>query len=189
MAKKRTPKPKAAAPSRQRRPAPPRPKVIRPARNPLDLDNCERFLLREASLLDDARFDDWLALFTPDAWYWVPSEPGQRDPHETVSLIYDDRRLLETRVRRLASPRMYSQEPRSRTSRMVGNVSIEAADRGASTVRSKFMMIEFRRDSQRLFGGTAFHRLVKFPDGIRIAWKRVDLVNCDAPMDGITVPF
>jgi benzoate/toluate 1,2-dioxygenase subunit beta len=157
--------------------------------NRLDLKSCEQFLLHEARLLDDARFDEWLALFTPDAWYWVPSEPDQPDPHETVSLIYDDRRLLETRVRRLASPRMYSQEPRSRTTRMVGNVSIEQADRGASTVRSKFMMIEFRREAHRLFGGTVLHRLVKTDNGLRIAWKRVNLVDCDGPMDGITIPF
>ena len=83
----------------------------------LDVHTCEQFLLLEARLLDEARFDEWLALFTPEASYWVPSEPGQADPLETVSLIYDDRRLLETRVRRLASPRIYSQEPRSRTSR------------------------------------------------------------------------
>jgi benzoate/toluate 1,2-dioxygenase beta subunit len=155
----------------------------------LDLRRCEQFLLHEARLLDEAKFDDWLALFTAEAWYWVPSEPDQADPIETVSLIYDDRRLLETRVRRLASPRMYSQEPRSRTSRIVGNVSIEDADRDACTVRSKFMMIEYRREQQRLFGGTMLHRLVQSDGRILIAWKRVDLVNCDAPLDGITVPF
>ena len=49
--------------------------------------------MHEARLLDEAKFDDWLALFTADAWYWVPSEPGQDNPHDTVSLIYDDRRL------------------------------------------------------------------------------------------------
>jgi benzoate/toluate 1,2-dioxygenase beta subunit len=155
----------------------------------LDLRRCEQFLLHEARLLDEAKFDEWLALFTAEAWYWVPSEPGQTDPVETVSLIYDDRRLLETRVRRLSSPRMYSQEPRSRTSRMVGNVSIEDADRDAAMVRSKFMMIEYRREQQRLFGGTMLHRLVQSDGRIMIAWKRVDLVNCDAPLDGITVPF
>ena len=36
---------------------------------------CERFLVFEASLLDEGRFNEWLALFTPDAWYWVPSQP------------------------------------------------------------------------------------------------------------------
>ena len=57
---------------------------------------CEKFLVHEARLLDEGRFDEWLALFTADAWYWVPSEPNQASPRDTVSLIYDDRRLLET---------------------------------------------------------------------------------------------
>ncbi len=155
----------------------------------LDLDQCKQFLLHEARLLDDGKFDDWLALFTPEAWYWVPSEAGQADPVETVSLIYDDRRLLETRVRRLTSPRMYSQEPRSRTSRIVSNVTIEKSGTNSCTVRSKFMMIEYRREQQRIFGGTAFHGLMDAGGHIMIAWKRVDLVNCDAPLDGITIPF
>jgi ethylbenzene dioxygenase subunit beta len=166
-----------------------RPRAARGASDALGLDRCERFLLHEARLLDEARFDDWLTLFTPDAWYWVPSAPDQDNPHDTVSLIYDDRRLLETRVRRLASPRIYSQEPRSRTSRMIGNVSIEERGHDACTVRSKFLMIEYRRETQRLFAGTALHRLVQTDGGIRIASKRVDLVNCDAPLDGIVVPF
>jgi benzoate/toluate 1,2-dioxygenase beta subunit len=187
----------ARKPKRSRKPAAPRRRPIRNsartarigAQQVLDLRRCEQFLLHEARLLDDGKFGEWLALFTPDAWYWVPSEPDQTDPLETVSLIYDDRRLLETRVRRLASPRMYSQEPRSRTSRIVGNVTVEEAAKDACTVRSKFVLIEYRRDQQRLFGGTAIHRLVQADGRIMIAWKRVDLVNCDAPLDGITIPF
>jgi 3-phenylpropionate/cinnamic acid dioxygenase small subunit len=174
---------------RARRPIARRPRSTPPLAAGLDLHRCEQFLIHEARLLDEGKFDDWLALFMPDAWYWVPSEPDQPDPHQTVSLIYDDRRLLETRVRRLASPRMYSQEPRSRTSRIVGNVTIETNDRNACTVRSKFMMIEYRREQQRIFGGTTLHRLVQSHGRVMIAWKRVDLVNCDAPLDGITIPF
>src|ERR1700716_2432326 len=161
----------------------------RPHSGAFDAAECETFLVHEARLLDEGRFDEWLSLFTADAWYWVPSEPNQASPRDTISLIYDDRRLLETRVRRLASPRIYSQEPRSRTSRIIGNVSIEDSATGACSVRSKFLMIEYRRESQRLFAGTAFHRLVQADGGIRIASKRVDLVNCDAPLDGIVVPF
>jgi benzoate/toluate 1,2-dioxygenase beta subunit len=155
----------------------------------LDAAGCEQFLLHEARLLDEARFDEWLALFTEEAWYWVPIEPEQKNPFDTVSLIYDDRRLLETRVRRLASPRIYSQEPRSRTSRIVANVTLEKSDADGSTVRSKFLMLEYRREGQRMFGGTAFHRLVLNNGAIRIAWKRVNLVNCEAPIDGIVVPL
>src|SRR5208282_2075829 len=158
----------ARKPKRAQRPAAPRRRhtilaragAARPsARGAIDVRRCEQFLVHEARLLDDGKFDDWLALFTAEAWYWVPSEPDQVDPIETVSLIYDDRRLLETRVRRLASPRMYSQEPRSRTSRMIGNVTVEETDRNSCTVRSKFTMVEYRRERQRLFAGTALHRL------------------------------
>lgn len=156
---------------------------------PWDRQTCEDFLVHEARLLDEAKFDDWLALFTPDAQYWVPSEPGQSSPHDTVSLMYDDRRLLETRVRRLASPRIYSQEPRSRTSRIVANVMLEEAGADHAVVRSKFMMIEFRRNEQRIFGGTCLHRLVRLEGAVRIRLKRIDLVNCDAPLDGLVVPF
>jgi benzoate/toluate 1,2-dioxygenase beta subunit len=157
----------------------------------LDVATCEKFLIHEARLLDEARFDEWLALFTADAWYWVPSQPGQKSPRDTISLIYDDRRLLETRVRRLSSPRIYSQEPRSRTSRIVANVTVEetAPDGHACTVRSKFQLLEYRRNAQTAFAGTCFHRLVRAGDDIRIAWKRVDLVNCDAALEGLLVPF
>jgi hypothetical protein len=78
MAKRR--KSTARTVTRRRRPLRP----ARPAADALDLDRCERFLLHEARLLDEARFDDWLALFTPDAWYWVPSAPDQDNPHDTV---------------------------------------------------------------------------------------------------------
>src|SRR5262245_36984058 len=158
---------------------------------PLDAATCEAFLVHEARLLDDARFHEWLALFTPDAWYWVPSQPNQASPRDVVSLIYDDRRLLETRVRRLASPRIYSQEPRSRTTRIIANVTIEEGgeDGRACITRSKFQIVEYRRDAQTSYGGTSFTRLIATDAGIRIAWKRVDLVNCDAALDGLVVPF
>ena len=150
MARKQKSKSRIVSPSR-RRASPLRGRVLRAAAFAFDAHRCEQFLLHEARLLDEAKFDDWLALFSADGWYWVPSEPGQDNPRDTVSLIYDDRRLLETRVRRLASPRMYSQEPRSRTSRIVANVTVEEADNEACTVRSKFVMVEYRREHQRLF--------------------------------------
>ena len=160
-----------------------------PQATAFDASECEQFLIHEARLLDEGRFDQWLSLFTSDAWYWVPSEPNQSNPRDTISLIYDDRRLLETRVRRLASPRIYSQEPRSRTSRIIANVTIEEAEGAACTIRSKLQLLEYRRETQRIFGGTCFHRLVRGDNGIQIAWKRVDLVNCDAPHEGLVVPF
>lgn len=153
------------------------------------LAECEAFLADEAELLDEGRFADWLALFTENAWYWVPIEPDQDSPLTTVSLMYDDRKLLETRVRRLQGSHMHAQDPRSRTSRIVTNVTLRERRPASALVRSKFMMVEYRRGDQRLFAGTCFHELVRADGGLRIASKRVDLVNCDAPMDGLVVPF
>jgi benzoate/toluate 1,2-dioxygenase beta subunit len=166
-----------------------KPKPVFPAQ-PIDVRPYESFLIHEARLLDDGFFDDWVELFTADARYWVPSQPDQSDPFETVSLMYDDRRLLETRVRRLSDPRIYSQEPRSRTSRIVTNVTVEpATGEPGVLVRSKFVLVEYRRDEQRLFAGTYEHRLVGEGAAMRIAIKKVMLVNCDAPLDGLVVPF
>ena len=106
-----------------------------------------------------------------------------------VSLIYDDRRLLETRIRRLAEAALHAQTPVSRTSRIVANPTVEAEDGDEYTVRAKFGMVESRRDVRRVFAGTTWHRLLRASDGFRIRWKRVDLVDCDAVHDGISVPF
>lgn len=148
------------------------------------------FLVREARLLDERRWDYWLALFSDRGWYWVPSEEGQRDPRTTVSLIHDDRRLLETRVRRLAEAEAHAQTPRSRTSRIVANVTVEGEADGIVTARSKLQMVEFRNDRQRLFGATQWHGLRPAAGArFRIEWKKVELANCDATLDGISVPF
>ena len=149
----------------------------------------ENFLIAEARLLDERRWDDWLALFTDDGWYWVPLEEGQSNPRDTVSLIYDDRRLLETRIRRLAEAALHAQTPVSRTSRIVANPTVEDEEGDEVTVRSKFEMIEYRRDNRRGFAGTIWHRLAREGGGFRIRWKRVDLVDCDSVHDGISVPF
>jgi hypothetical protein len=49
--------------------------------------------------------------------------------------------------------------------------------------------VEARRGQQRIFAGTYLHELILLEGKIRIASKRVDLVNCDAAMDGLVIPF
>jgi 3-phenylpropionate/cinnamic acid dioxygenase small subunit len=151
----------------------------------------EAFLVREARLLDEGRYEEWLALFTDDAWYWVPSQPGQNDPKSCVSLMYDDRRLLEIRVRRLANRHLLAQQPPSRTCRTVANVTVEEGEDPTAglTIRSKLLMVEFRRDNQRIFAGTSWHRLKSDAEEWRISWKKVELINSDGVLEGLVVPF
>jgi 3-phenylpropionate/cinnamic acid dioxygenase small subunit len=157
----------------------------------IDRAEAEAFLGHEARLLEDGKFVDWLALFTQDCWYWVPIERNQQSPDDMVSLMYDDRRLLETRVRRLTQQHPHAFTPPSHTSRLISNVTVEEEfpAEGAVLVRSKFVMVEARHDKQRVFAGTCLHKLVKVAGQIHIASKRVDLVNCDAMHDGLVQPF
>lgn len=144
-----------------------------------DLREIEQFLYREAALLDRKMWDEWLALFTDDGYYWVPLFPEQTDPLEHTSLFYEDRVLMQMRIDRLRHPRAFSQEPPSLTSHVVSGVMLERFDAasGECTVRSSFHLLEFRRDEQRSFGGFATFTLVAADDGFRIKLKRVDLIN------------
>lgn len=140
------------------------------------------FVLAEARLLDEGRFDDWLALFADDGVYWMPLAPGQTDARLHASLMYEDKLLLQVRVERLKGPRTFSQQPRSRCHHLLQQPTVEARDEagGVYTTRAAFHYVETRGDEQTLYAGWATHTLVATPAGLRIRMKRVDLVNCDA---------
>ncbi len=72
------------------------------------------FVVREARMLDEHRFEEWLDLFAEDGHYWMPLEWGQTDPILVGSLLYEDRLLLRIRVERLKGNRTFSQKPKSR---------------------------------------------------------------------------
>src|SRR5204863_2682410 len=132
----------------------------------------EQFLYHEARLLDSERFEDWLALFTDDATYWVPLERGQKDPLETSSIIHDDRTLLELRVKQARHPRAHARQPLARTVHQIGNVMISEEETGGITVNSTLQLIEFRNEKQRLYGALVEHRLRRAGKTFRIAHKR-----------------
>ncbi len=160
-----------------------------------DLRAIEAFLLHEAHLLDERRFEEWMELFTEDGFYWAPASLDQKDPYDSVSLIFDDRDAMATRIRRLRHPRIHVQTPPSRTARIVANAVIEEErqDRGECVVRSKFLLYEYRPSLpealERVFGGTYRHCLSRRDGGFRILWKKALLANCDAAMAPIAVYF
>lgn len=149
----------------------------------------EVFLFHEARLLDERRFEDWMALFAEDGIYWIPATPGQQDPLGEVSIAYEDRQLIDVRVRRLRHPENYADQPQVRTRRVLGNVMIDSADDASVVARSNFTLADFQGDEQRIFLGEYVHTLRPSGEGYEIVQKRVNLLNCDAPMGGIVVPF
>lgn len=151
----------------------------------------EQFLYREARLLDERRFEEWMGLFAEDGYYWVPAAPDQDDPYQAVSIFFDDRELMKTRIGRLRHPKIHSQEPHSRTCHYVSNVEIDEAygTENEILVHSAQMMLEFRLDRQTSYGGRCRHLLRKTDGDFEIAWKRVDLVNCDGIFEMLSIPF
>ncbi len=147
--------------------------------------DAEALLFREARLLDERRFDEWLAMFTDDCVYWVPTNDG--DPNSEPSLIYDDRGRMEERVYRLVETRAYSQRPRSRTQHNISNVEVldELVD-GAVDVRSNLLLVELREGdpaqaglgNQRLLAARCQYLLVNPPDW-RIKRKKLNLIDAD----------
>ena len=155
----------------------------------MSVEEVRQFLYHEAQLLDSGELEAWLELFTEDATYWVPLERGQKDPLETSSIIYDDRALLELRVKQARHPRAHARQPLARTVHQVGNVVLASETQSEALVRSTLTLVEWRNEKQRVWGALVEHRLRRAPGGFRIANKRVDLVNSEAELEGIAILF
>jgi len=142
-----------------------------------------KFVVREARLLDEKRFDEWYELFAEDGYYWVPAVPGQKDPHLENSLAYEDRFLLKLRIERLKSPLAFSQQPPSRCLHVLQTPEVESL-KGLKT-RTNFIYTETRGDESQRYAATAWHTLVADNGGLKIKLKRVDILNCDAMLPSI----
>ena len=142
-----------------------------------------QFVIREARLLDEKRFDEWYELFAEDGHYWVPASPGQPDALNHNSLAYEDRLLLKLRIERLKQPSAYSQKPASRCHHLLQTPEIEKSKKDEFVVRTNFIYTETRGDESQRYAAVAWHTLVGEPLKIRL--KRVDILNCDAALPSI----
>jgi p-cumate 2,3-dioxygenase subunit beta len=150
------------------------PAADRLARHALRLD-VEEFLYHEAALLDAWRLDDWLALFTADARYEVPSTdlPGG-EPATALMLISDTRSMIAARVKRLNSRKAHREFPWSRTRRIIGNVRVLAESGEEVEVTANFAVYRSRRDVN-VYMGQYRYRLVRHGDTFKIRFRRAEL--------------
>ncbi|MGE4335078.1 MAG: aromatic-ring-hydroxylating dioxygenase subunit beta [Pigmentiphaga sp.] len=158
----------------------------------IDLATLRDFVEYECSLLDEMRFSEWHELFAEDGIYWVPAKPGQESGVTHVSLFFDDKPTIKTRVTRLQHPQIHCQDPLSQCVRVVSSVRLVAPPiNDVHTVSSRFVMLEDRVGApQRLFGGRYLHTLRSTSgDGLEIVEKRVELTNCDQSFPMLTQPF
>lgn len=137
-------------------------------------------LEREARLLDQLRYEDWLTMLAAECIYWVPSTPNAGDPRREIAVMFDDRRRLEDRVYRLRTGFAWSQAPASRTVRLITNVEVFATDSDAvRMLRSNFLITEFWGDETRILSGWCGYRVVQQDGRWEIQAKQVNLLECD----------
>ena len=145
------------------------------------------FVVNESRLLDAKRYEEWNALFTEDAVYWVPLVPDQPDGLNHTSHMYEDRLLRDLRIERLKSPRAFSQQPASRCHHLLQTPTVESFDEAANhyIVRTEFHYTESQGDELQFYVGTFFHHLSVQGGALRMTLKRVNLLNCDAALPAV----
>lgn len=147
----------------------------------------EQFIYREARHADENDYDAWEALWTDDALYWVPADLGGTDPRRTMSIMYDNRSRISTRLKQVRTGRRYAQAPPSHLRRLISNIEFlggrENSVGGVDLeVGANFIVVESRPRGNHTWGGRTTYR-IRLVDGVlRLAYKKVQLVDADKPI-------
>ena len=149
------------------------------------LREAEEFVYREARLADEQRYDEWEALWTDDAVYWVPANGDAIDPEREMSIIFDNRSRIATRVKQLGTGKRHSQTPASRLRRLISNFELidpETDQESDIGVGANFIVFESRERGVTMWGGRTRYTLRRSRDGLKLARKTVLLVDNDRPL-------
>jgi 3-phenylpropionate/cinnamic acid dioxygenase small subunit len=116
------------------------------------------FLYREADLLDERRYEEWLGLLADDVRYWMPMRRnvkfGEEDREFTregqdVNWFDEGKDTLTRRVRQIQTGIHWAEEPLSRISHLITNVTLleatpSIADAAEITVKCRFLVYRNR---------------------------------------------
>lgn len=125
-------------------------------------EEIEELLYREAELLDERRYEDWLDLFTEDTHYWMPmrrnvpaEEPAREFTREGVDVNWFDegKDTLTRRVKQIRTGVHWAEQPPSRICHMVSNVQILGAPADGVApaevpVKSRFLIYRNRVETE-----------------------------------------
>ncbi|RYG75463.1 MAG: benzoate 1,2-dioxygenase small subunit [Alphaproteobacteria bacterium] len=145
-------------------------------------DDISAFLFREARLLDDRNWSEWIDCYTSDCSYWMPgwTDDDQlvTDPQTQVSLIYyANRQGLEDRVYRLETERSSASSPEPRTTHMLGNIELLADHGDELDLRYNWHTLSHRFKTTSQFFGTTFCTLRRTGAELKISAKKIVLKN------------
>lgn len=144
----------------------------------LSLTDIEQFLFKEARLQDEHRYSEWEQLWTDDGRYWIPAF-ADADPETTVSIIYDNRSRISSRVRQLETGYRYAQAPTSKIRRVLGNIELIGMEATDHVVEANFIMVEYALTRREVWAGRTRYHLRATAEGIRMSLKLVNLLDQD----------
>ena len=159
----------------------------------------ERFLYREAELLDDRRFNDWIELVADDIHYHMPVRRnvkfGQQFRENSssdaeISWFDEGKRTLAGRVRQINTGLHWAEEPFSRVRHVISNIQVGALQGNEVPVRSNFFVWTNRlHDEVNVFVGTRHDVLRRDPDtGWKIA-RRLILLDQNVLLSKVITTF
>jgi ethylbenzene dioxygenase subunit beta len=156
------------------------------------------FLNREARLLDQESYVDWLELFTDDAHYWVPGieNRARRDPARAPSPTYmayfdDTVADLRRRVARLTSSTAWAEDPPTRHLHVVSNIEVHGPD-ALDELAVASVFVNYRGQSdvhQTTLYGRREDKLRRVDGQLRIAQRHVFLRHNVLPAKNINTFF
>ena len=157
----------------------------------------ERFLYREARLLDERRFHDWLELLTDDVHYRMAARPNryprsskaiamldrqryvEEDPagEDALALFDETKETLTGRVARLDTGMAWAEDPPSRTRHFIANIEVEAGNTdGELKVWCNYLVYRSRGEMEQDFYVGAREDVLRQVNGSwRIARRRLIL--------------
>jgi len=153
------------------------------------VSDVEQFIYREARYADDHDYDAWESLWTDDGVYWVPAvhEPGvEPDPTKVMSIIFDNRARIATRVKQYHTGKRHSQNPKSSLRRLITNIEqleSDPAHPGDLMVGANFLVVEARERGTTTWGGRYEYKLRRVDGELRMAAKTVWLVDNDRALN------
>jgi 3-phenylpropionate/cinnamic acid dioxygenase small subunit len=149
----------------------------------------EQFIYREARFADDHDYDAWESLWTDDGVYWVPAvhEPDvEPDPTKVMSVIFDNRARIATRIKQYKTGKRHSQTPVSSLRRLITNIEVlspPTPEDGDTRVGANFLVVEARERGTTTWGGRYEYRLREENGALKMAKKTVWLVDNDRALN------
>ena len=143
-----------------------------------------QFYIREAWLLDERKFKEWLELFTDDVLYFMPRRKNvpRREMHRELTplgdlaILEEDKRYLEMRVARLETGMAWAEDPPSRTRHLVGNLEVRPRENGEVEARTAFLVYRSHLETdQQLLSGYREDVLRQVDGGWKVAHRTIVL--------------